>query len=360
MKKFQQFAKAPVSVAEADQIIYGPVNAPDSGRQVARPVDIFEITPDPAQPRRAIPSAAREQWDGKSDTVTVLLESWIALAKINLALYLDPPPDWQRPTRLPLIAHGLVALIDDAITIRDSGLNNPITIMRNGSGWQIDTGERRWLAHHLLYAYYHDEKYRKIAARDVGQPDVWRQAAENNARQDLNAIGKARQYGRLLMALHEEDSNMRFAPIESFDHEHHYYAQAVELKIPYGQGNRLFTAMGLHNRNEVQRCQTLLTLPDSVWTLGDDLNAPQSLLLKCASLSENEALTLLERLSHNVTIQSAPPQQETERLTDKDVLGFHRSIKRESRKVDKATPDQLRTMLVASEELIALIRARLK
>lgn len=353
MKKFQQFAKAPVSVVEADQIIYGAVNAPDSGRQVAKPVDIFEIVPDPAQPRRAIPSAARAGWDGTAASVPEMLGRWVSLADLDIAAYLNPTADWQRPDDVPAGSRDLVDLVDLALSIKEMGLIEPITIVRRDSGWQLDTGERRWLAHHLLYAFFREDKWRKVAAREMQAPDVWRQAAENNARANLNAIGKARQYALLAMDLFKKDG-LEFEPIAAFDHERQFYAQVEGLKLPYGKGYQLLAGMNLHNRNEVQRCQALLRLADRVWTLADDTNAPQAVLLRCVDLPEDEALTVIERLSHDVTIQT--PKAEAKAASDE----FKRTLEKASSKVAKATPDELREMLAASERLTQMIKERLK
>ena len=83
----------------------------------------------------------------------------------------------------------LIELADLAISIRKTGLTNPITVRQNGSCVSArKPGERRWLAYHLLNLYFPDEDWKRIPAHLVDEVSVWRQASENNARSDLNAI----------------------------------------------------------------------------------------------------------------------------------------------------------------------------
>jgi hypothetical protein len=71
----------PSSPAEADAFIFDGLNLPDDTRKHnAIPVSIFEISPDPIQPRRAVPSPVREFWDGRPDTVADMLNRWHMMA----------------------------------------------------------------------------------------------------------------------------------------------------------------------------------------------------------------------------------------------------------------------------------------
>lgn len=190
-----------------DAAIFGSIAEIDSGCQVAKPISIFDIYPDRSQRRRAIPSPVRSHWDGRPSTTATLFDAWFRLAveergqdfKIETFLLgLDEAP---RPEKIGPIDAGLIHLLEMAANIRANGLTNPITVANASNGYHLETGERRWLAYHILNIYFEDEqeKWSRIAARVVDNFSVWRQASENNARANLNAISKARQLAILLM-----------------------------------------------------------------------------------------------------------------------------------------------------------------
>lgn len=285
------------TLQETADEIYGKSLLPDvdGQRQVARPIDIFKIYPDPTQPRRALPSPVRAGWDGEPTGIPALFGLWVDLIRADenpdFDLYdflnqgylpngiegdddergggFDPGP----------FEHGLRAVVDLAISIRTVGLTNPITVARRGSAFRLETGERRWLAYHLLHSVAPDADWSQIPARIVDQPSVWRQASENNARADLNAIGRARQLAILLMDLLAEHQGMQFASYEDViaagHSERAFYAQVADgekFRIPRGQGERLLDAMGLKSVVQLRQYRALLRLPDEVWQYADDHN----------------------------------------------------------------------------------------
>ncbi|MCY4525998.1 MAG: hypothetical protein OXB89_05265, partial [Anaerolineaceae bacterium] len=231
----------------------------DAQRRSARPVDIGNIWPDRSQPRRAVPLRARRHWDGDPRHVAQLFDGWQQeMQRDGVALDLeallrqrhwpeglDDSPDgsdeaenWlERADSLTATLPGLVRL---AVNIRQIGLTNPVTVARAERAFQLETGERRWLAFHLLHQHFPDENWSHIPAHLVEQVDVWRQAGENSARRDLNAIGRARQLAILLMDLLRE----RGHSFRNFDEvlaaggsERDYYAQVAdgqEFRIPRG------------------------------------------------------------------------------------------------------------------------------
>ena len=107
----------------------------------------------------------------------------------------------------------LLRLADLAGSIRQDGLTNPITVVKTGDTHVIETGERRWVAFHLLNAYIDGDDYQSIPARRMPELNLWRQASENTARDALNAIARARQIALLLMDMHGWE---HFAAIEDF------------------------------------------------------------------------------------------------------------------------------------------------
>jgi len=226
-----------------DSAIFGSIAEIDSGRQVAKPISILDIYPDPLQPRRAIPSPVRIYWDGRPATTQTLFDAWFRLAveergqdfRIEpFLLGLDEAP---RPEKIGPIDAAFIDLLEMAANIRANGLTNPITVANTGSGYRLETGERRWLAYHILCTYFENEqeKWGRIPARVVDGFSVWRQASENNARANLNAISKARQLAILLMDLYQSQMGEKFRTFEQLvgqgECDRAFYAQVADGNV---------------------------------------------------------------------------------------------------------------------------------
>ena len=191
----------------------------------------------------------------------------------------DDPTPFTDVSGLPPLEASFQRVVDLAASIRQDGLMNPVTVAASGNGYVIETGERRWLAVHLLRWHFgvDDEnergalKWDKIPAVQIDQPDVWRQAAENNVRDDLNAVSKARQLALLLMDIHNKDSD--FKPIGSFDHEQDFYAQVAngyKYRIPVGMGEKLANVLGFSSPKQVRDYRRLLKIERELWDVADD------------------------------------------------------------------------------------------
>jgi hypothetical protein len=298
---------------------YGLNIAPTQQRIVARPISIFEIHPDPAQPRRTIPSRIREAWNGNPASVKQVLMIWwgeiqrergealgIEEAPFDIGAYLEGDVtertnnETDDAKRGPL-EQALFNIIMLAASIRRDGLTNPITVVHIGSGnYRVETGERRWLAYHLLHAWFdgHDgrpderSQWEAIPARIMDEVDVWRQASENNARDNLNVIGKARQYAVLMMDLHGMDS---FRGIHTFSNDREYYAQSADLSTPLGKREMLLNALGVSSPSVMTRLRHMLRLPDEIWQGGDDYNLPEDVLEKLYQIAIRDRKQALER-----------------------------------------------------------------
>ena len=253
----------------ADEQLYGAVDIGTSSRldRVKR-IDIFSLFPDPTQPRRIVPSEMRSEWPPQMPDFLV---SWIARAKLDIPEYVHLAEDKDRPNETDPIKAGLMELADLALSIQQGGLANPITVIREGANYRIETGERRWMAYHLLNLF-EPEQWDKIPARVMDQSDVWRQAAENNARSNLNAISKSRQFALLLMDLLRREKKRKFRPLAEFENEQDFYAQIVEDSPPSGTSGILMNGLGVSHRSAITRYRALLRLPSELWKVGDDHN----------------------------------------------------------------------------------------
>lgn len=297
---------APLSLTDVDKDIYGEIAEVDNRRRTAKPVNIFSVYPDFSQPRRVLPSEVRGFWDGDPQQIGELFIAWVQIINADRPEQFDleavlrqthlPPGiegnedeidrDAAYMRKLPPIERALIEVVQLAVSIREVGLTNPITVERQQDTYRLETGERRWLAYHLLNLYFADENWTMIPAEVVQALDVWRQATENSAREDLNAIGKARQFAILLMdLLAERDYRFRsFHEVaEAGLSDREYYAQVAdgnEYRIPPGDGERLLHAMGLKNPVQLRQYRALLRLPDPLWQHADDYNLTEGEIRK--------------------------------------------------------------------------------
>ena len=241
----------------------------------AKPIDIFKIQPNPMQPRRVVPSKYRggpvmgqiEAWlaevqhsTGRAFPLAALIKGEIELRSVEEGGEFRVAPD-----ELPLLR-----LADLASSIHQDGLTNPITVVGSGDNYLIETGERRWVAFHILHACIGSDAYEAIPSRRVPELNLWRQASENTARDNLNAIARARQIALLLMDMHGWDN---FAGIETFESEQDFYAQVADAKqwrIPYGRAEQLCAACGFENASRIRQFRSLLRLTREQWIAADD------------------------------------------------------------------------------------------
>jgi hypothetical protein len=318
--------KADASHVEVDSQIFGELAAVDSQVKRIEKINIFSVHPDPGQPRRAVPSRVRNAWNGRPEHVRDMLLVWWGAVQdersrpFDLGAYLEHEPgersgndeenapDLYNPGPLET---AFMTIVDLAASIRRDGLTNPITLDDRNL---LETGERRWLAYHLLHFWFDGQEDRpderseweRIPARRVDQISVWRQASENNVRADLNAIARARQWSILMMDLH---GRQNFKPIEAFESDRDFYAQVADHRVPYGKGEQLLNALGVTSRSAMARYRALLALPDEVWQAGDDLNLAEEMLYNLAQLARTDSRAAIDRYREIVLGQNNSPEK---------------------------------------------------
>lgn len=249
-------------------------------------LDIMSIWADPQQPRRAIPNSVRVYWSGDPAKVVDLLMHWQKVAEQKagatipvLEILNGQGEGLELESAHPHLAE-FIDLTRLAQSIHREGLINPISVIRRGDSHVIESGERRWLAHHLLN-HFMDEKYGKIPAIESKSGEsVWRQARENTARRSLNAIGMARQLALLVMDLRaaKTDYNRFEDIVEGCDRIFYEQVSNAQLhSIPKGMGERVESAMGV-KKKQVSDYRKLLRLTedhevnDILWLRGDEEN----------------------------------------------------------------------------------------
>lgn len=172
---------------------------------------------------------------------------------------------------LPGITAGYLQLLGLASSIHREGLIEPIVTVKRGRGWLIIAGERRWLAHHLLHEVIGEHE--TVLAIEKKQASVWEQAAENGARNPLNAIGTARQLALLIMDLHDGQDGVKFYPYDDLvlpgECDRKFYAQAKNHNIPRGMGQRIMDVMGFASKRVTSDYRKLWEIPDELWIQAD-------------------------------------------------------------------------------------------
>ncbi|QPC85215.1 ParB N-terminal domain-containing protein [Phototrophicus methaneseepsis] len=182
---------------------------------------------------------------------------------------------------MPAWVEEFLTLVGLAASIRTNGLINPITVNHQVDRYIIETGERRWLAHHLLLAEVGNE-FAKIPAQEVLEINLWRQADENGNRRPLNAIGMARQIALLIMDMYEHEDQTVFQPYEALvrpgECDRAYYAQVSNgytYKVKDGYLDKMLKATGLPSSRVLSAYRALLRVDDDLWIKADRDSWPE-------------------------------------------------------------------------------------
>jgi hypothetical protein len=338
-----------LSMNDADAALFGELSRRERQRQIVRPISIFNIYPDVQQPRRAVPAAVRSHWTGEPRDIADLFNVWLKVidderAGINMPGFNLDDLLWSESIEVKgheedtaldgfepgPIERSFVRVVELAISIRRDGLANPATIHRKENGmFRLETGERRWLAFHILYGYFNGtdskpnerEKWEQIPAIVVDDFSVWRQASENAARADLNAIGRARQYSLLLMDLLKRQGET-FEPFSNLvkpgQSDRAYYAQVADHRVPRGKSEMLSNGLGVSHRSAFSRCRSLLKLPDEIWVIGDTVDLSEDELLRISKIEpEEDAIAEARRSARNVATRNISPKGEKRKKVDK-------------------------------------------
>lgn len=308
------------SMTDVDQAIFGTpggsLDQLDTGRVVAKATPISSIWADVKQPRRAIPINIRLHWDGNPASVPQLLTDWLRVAEaeagtsIDVGALLNGEGDGIDSDKFPSVAQEFMALARLAQGIKRDGLINPITVIESDGKLLIESGERRWLAYHLLNMYL-GEAWAKIpAAKGNTNDSVWRQATENTQRRQLNPIGMGRQLALLIMAARGTPPMASGTQYQEYDEivkngasDRRFYAQVADgniHRIPRGMGERIQAAMDL-SMEQLSRYRALLRLTsdemvnDALWTRADVENWPEGALREVSTLPIGKVSEVIQR-----------------------------------------------------------------
>lgn len=265
---------------------------PDGSIRVER-ILLELVRPDPVQPRRVLPEAIHFAFHNNRLTPTQALRALVQQVQVaarqrgrpfNSVLELLPSADddAQEESSTVLSPEELLLrdLVNLAITIREDGQVNPITVVDVSQGaarlFRIETGERRfwatWLLRDFIPDYMGDSTIPCILIPEK-RSSVFRQARENTVRAGLTAVALARQGALLLLTLHNYE-------IPAYAVGNDFYRQALELdlrsKREYTEA--ILSAMGGIERAQFSRIKALLRLSDEALELADRYGIEESRL----------------------------------------------------------------------------------
>jgi len=335
------------------------------------------VRPDPLQPRRVLPDRIYQAFHDNRMTPTQALRELIQTAQLvarqqgrpfNNVLDLLGNPDEENEPDLPQLSpeeqlvHDLVNL---AITIRDDGQVNPLTVVDVSEGvtrqFRIETGERRywatWLLRDFISGYDSDGMIPCIVIPHESA-SAFRQAKENTARSGLSAIAMARQAALLLLYVHGYEMPNGAVPAD-------FYRQALDLTL---RGKREYTteilaAMGGINRKQFSRIKALLRLSDEAIELADRHNLDEGVLRHVISLSPQDHEEVIQHIvKFGLTVKQVKElcqPQDSDHADDEKLPRHIQQLVKLMRNVQATTPNELAKALLAQESNTDVARARL-
>ncbi len=267
------------------------------------------IRPDPVQPRRVLPERIHFEFHGQRLTPHQALRELVQVAQIaarqngrpfTSVLDLLPNADDDRPdspdTKLTPEEVLLRDLVSMALTLRDDGLVNAITVVDISEGvmrlYRIETGERRywaaWLLRDFIPGYESDGMIEcRMVSHD--RTSVFRQAKENTARHGLNAVAMARQAALLILSVNGYE-------IPPYAVDNNYYRQALELRIPRGSAAEIYSAMGGIDKRRFGQFKDLLNLSDEAMEIADRHQLDERVLRHVIGLSPADQIEMLQQI----------------------------------------------------------------
>ncbi len=283
--------------------------ATDNSLRVER-ILLEMVRPDPVQPRRVLPERLYQAFHTNRMTPTQALRELIQAAQLAArqngrpftnVLDLLGNPDDETEAEAPVLSpeEQLVRdLVNLAVTIRDDGQVNPLTVVDATQGvtrlYRIETGERRYWATWLLRDFipgYESDGMIPCIIIPAERASAFRQAKENTARTGLSAIAIARQAALLLLYVHGCEIPNR--PVT-----HDFYRRALELDL---RGKREYTAeilsaMGGLRIPMLSRYKALLRLCDEATELADRNNLDEGRLRHLLELAPEDQIEMVRQV----------------------------------------------------------------
>lgn len=338
------------------------------------------VRPHPVQPRRVLPERIHQAFHQEQLTPTQALRELIQIVQVAarqqsrpftnvLEVIADTDLDEEdRSVALSPEETLLRDLVNLAVTIRDDGQVNPLTVVDATQGvtrlYRIETGERRywatWLLRDIIADSAHDGTIPCIVI-PAERASVFRQAKENTSRTGLTAIAMARQAALLLLSVHGYE-----IPDHAVDNTFYRQALDLDLRSKHEYTETVLSAMGGIGRMRLSHYKNLLRLSDEALELADRNGLEEGVLRYVLQLpTETQAEMVQQILQFNLTGRQVKEicEQRTEEDHDQGpeqpsprVLKLIRAMK----SIDRETPSALVEVLLREEKNAHLARARLQ
>jgi len=336
------------------------------------------VRPHPVQPRRVLPERIHQAFHQQQVTPTQALRELIQIVQITarqrsrpfanvLDLLAQPKDESEVQGELSPEETLLRDLVNLAVTIRDDGQVNPLTVIDVSEGvshlYRIETGERRYWATWLLRDFIPDSTSDGTIPCIIvptKTASVFRQAKENTSRSGLTAIAMARQAALLLLSVHGYE-------MPDYAVENDFYRQALELDLLNKREftDAILSAMGGIGLAQLSRYKALLKLSDDALELADRHNINERTLrpvtvlepeVQAEMVSQIIALKLTSKQVQDIIDgQDKPSDDPADPIPAKAM-----KVARICQSVTSTTPQDVARALLQQEQDIQLARARLQ
>jgi hypothetical protein len=340
------------------------------------------VRPDPVQPRRVLPESIHMRFHSNHVTPTQALRELVQIVQIaarqrgrpfNNVLELLPNGDDERDDEPAVNLSPEETLLRDlvnlAVTIRDDGQVNPLTVVDVSQGvtrlFRIETGERRywatWLLRDFIPNYTGDGTIPCIIIPER-KSSVFRQAKENTARSGLTAVALARQAALLLLTVHGYE-------IPAYAVENDFYRQALDLDLRSKREytTAILSAMGGIKRAQFSLIKSLLYLSDEALELADRHHVEEGKLRHVVAVdSEYHAEIVRQIIDFNLNSKQVKELCEGD-ITSNEEVDLLEKLPASAIKMAKVTqtisvtsPQDLARAMVQQEGDPAVAKARLQ
>ncbi len=341
------------------------------------------VRPDPVQPRRVLPERLHFAFHNNRMTPTQALRELVQSAQIaarqrgrpfdgllDLLPNGEDETDDEAKTLLSPEEILLRDLVTLAVTIRDDGQVNPLTVVDASEGvtrlYRIETGERRYWASWLLRDFipnYTGDGMIPCIIIPAQQASPFRQAKENTARSGLTAVAMGRQAALLLLAIHGYE-----IPVYAVNND--FYREALNLSLQSKQeySTQLLSAMGGISRVHFSRYKALLKLSDEAMELADRHNIEEGKLRYIIALAPEYHIELVRQvIDLNLTSRQIKEICETGDLQQENSSQTSETIPKSALQMAKAARNSATTSgqdfaraLLQQDQNVHLARARIE
>ncbi len=340
------------------------------------------VRPDPVQPRRVLPESIHLNFHNNRVTPTQALRELVQLVQIaarqrgrpfNGVLELLPNADDEREDEANVVLSPEEQLLRDlvnlAVTIRDDGQVNPLTVVDISQGvtrlFRIETGERRYWATWLLRDFipnYTGDGMIPCIIISANRSSVFRQAKENTARSGLTAVALARQAALLLLTVHGYE-----IPAYAVGNDFYRHALDLDLRAKREYTDAILSAMGGIKRAQFSLIKSLLRLSDEALELADRYDIEEKKLRYVANIAtEHHAEVIRQIIDFNLTskqvkelCEGETPDSSQDDPIDK-VSPAALKLAKVTQAINTTTPQELARALMHQEKDVAIARARLQ